>query len=427
MAEAEKGKSGRALRVYQIFFVLALGWLIGRLPELLADGRQEEARLSDTFALSGPASATATMANEVADTTRIAAEVAARVAAEVADQTVARLIAAGWAPQNQQPVQIMLHQPASAAPEVRIIREERPTVGGFYYDLPNGQQTAAAQPSKPQPAAPSIDPVAYELATKGYDALQKGDRRQGVALLKQAAALAPDTAEAGQWKADVGGLTRRWSVSGYTIARDGVIGDPLAASPVLGAGQAGMLASYTLNPLADRRVSIIGRVTASAGANGGLDGQTTEAALGLRVQPWRNIPIKIDGERRFALGIYSRNLWAARISAGSQTETVALGQKLKLDGYAEAGIVGRDKYAGGHAWGGVPLFTLGKTAFDVGAGTWAATQESYGMPASRWDIGPSTRFRIMPWPFFAQIDWRAKVAGNAMPGSGPVFTVAGDF
>jgi len=34
---------------------------------------------------------------------------------------------------------------------------------------------------------------------------------------------------------------------------------------------------------------------------------------------------------------------------------------------------------------------------------------------------------VDPWPFYAQVDWRARVAGNALPGTGPVLTVAGEF
>ena len=252
-------------------------------------------------------------------------------------------------------------------------------------------------------------------------------------LLKAAEAMDPNAPQAESWRNDVKQLTRRWSGGGYVLTREGAGGgDALAASPVLGGGQAGIALGYRLNPLGKQRLSVIGRVSAAAATQGGLDGETTEAALGLRWEPSRKIPIAIDVERRFALGTYSRNAWAGRISGGAQKETQAWGTRLKLEGYAEGGVVEGftntvDLYGGAQARGSVPLFTLGRTRFDAGAGAWGGAQRNYGVTASRLDVGPSSRVWVGPWPFYAQIDWRQKVAGNAQPGSGPVLTVAGEF
>jgi hypothetical protein len=172
-------------------------------------------------------------------------------------------------------------------------------------------------------------------------------------------------------------------------------------------------------------------VAAAAGPDGGIDSETAEAALGVRVQPLPGVPVAVDVERRFALGSFSRSAFAARVSGGAATSTRAFGRRLTLDGYGEAGIVGFDKdpdlYAGGQARGGTPLFALGRVKMDAGAGAWGGVQRSFGVTASRLDLGPSARIDIAPWPFFAQIDYRARVAGNALPGSGPVLTVAGEF
>ena len=376
------------------------------------------------------------------DSARLAAEVASRVAAEVADQTIRSLIAAGWAPPAGGPPPISMAAPQGyAAPPretvVRVVSESAPAP--FAWTLSPSSASAAFVPEaplsgaapKPPAAAPSAETRAHQVATAGYAALKAGDRRQGAAMLAQAAQMAPDAAGAAQWMADARQLTKRWSVAGYVLSRGGGFGDPLAASPVLGGGQAGVAAGYTFNPLSNARLSMVGRVTAAAGPNGGLDGETTEAALGLRLQPFRSVPVAVDVERRFALGTYSRNAWAARVSGGGGQSLKVAGKTLRLEGYGEAGVIGFAEepafYGGAQMRGATPLATFGNVAIDAGGGAWGGAQRDYGFTASRLDLGPSAQFHASPWPFRAQLDSRFRVAGNALPGSGPVITVAGEF
>lgn len=438
MAEA---RAGRAMKAYQIGLVLLVGWAAGRLPQWLSSSEVEEAQLAAVLqpaaarAESGSDGATAVMAAEVA------ARVAAQVAVQVADETVARLLAAGWAPRGEPPVQrIVLEAPRGFVPEqrVRIVTEATPQVLDIRYSLPPASGAAPPAVAAVEPAGKVVEsapratsPAAHATASAGYDAIRAGEREQGVRLLRSAIAMDPDAPQAADWAAEVRQQTRRWSVAAYSLAREGS-GEALAAAPVLGGGQAGAAVAWRVNPLAKQRLSVVGRVTAAARPEGGIDGQTTEAALGLRWEPSRAVPVAVDVERRFALGLYGRNAWAARLSGGAQREVGAFGQRLKLDGYFETGVVEGftstpDLYAGGQIRGGVPLFRLGQTSVDAGAGGWGAVQRSFGQTASRLDLGPSARIRIMPWPFFAQVDYRARVAGNALPGSGPVLTVAGEF
>lgn len=425
-------KSGQALRVYQIVLVLGVGWAAGRLPQLLADTGAEKVRLQAAMGAVGEAPVAASSDDSV----RLAAEVAARVAAGVAEETVARLIAAGWGPRGMDSARIQIQQLPGQPQEtvVRVVTEQAPPLVGVNYTMPAG--TAQAAPEKKPDVAASAPSAAsraaHATASAGYAALKEGDVREGVRLLKAARAMEPDAPEAAVWEADVKQLTRRWSLAAYTLSRGGGSGDPLAASPVLGGGQSGAAVAYMLNPLGQARVSVVGRVTAAAGPEGGIDSETTEAALGLRLQPFRKVPVTVDVERRFALGLYSRNAWAARVSGGSQATVKALGRPVKLEGYGEGGVVEGftkqpDIYGGAQARGATPLFTMGRVDIDAGAGAWGGVQRSYGATASRLDIGPSARFDISPWPFTAQVDYRWRAAGNALPGSGPVITVAGEF
>lgn len=429
-------RQGHALRVYQILFVLALGWLAGRLPGLLDENASERDRLEVAMGVAQP-SDRETMTGPDA-TARLAADVASQVAAEVADQTIRRLIAAGWAP----PAHNVPPAPYPAAPTsretiVRVVSESAPAPL-HAWSLPPAAPETKATPEAPVATAPAATSAAtptetraHQMATAGYAALQAGDRRQAASLLKAAAQMAPEAEGASQWLADSRQLTKRWSVAGYVLSRGGGIGDPLAASPVLGGGQAGAAVGYTLNPLSNSRVSVIGRITAAAGQNGGLDSETTEGALGLRVQPWRSVPVALDVERRFALGTYSRNAWAARISGGTAQTLKVAGKPLKLEGYGEAGVIGFEAepafYGGAQARGATPITRFGNVDIDAGAGAWGGAQRDYGVTASRLDLGPSAQFHMKPWPFRAQVDYRFRVAGNALPGSGPVITVAGEF
>ena len=437
---AEGGRSGSALRVYQVAAILALGWLAGRLPGLLSANDEAKQQLRAAIgSTAGPAKA-------ADDQAMLAADVAARVAAQVAEETIGRLIAAGWGPRNLSLAELPALPGAGPPREtiVRVVTEAAAPVPApapvqQAWSIPPASPPAApAGPvAAPQSLAAAARPVgdgrasrAHGLATAGYAALEAGNRREAVALLDEAARLAPDADGAGQWRADLAQLTKRWSIAGYVLSRSGGVNDPLAASPVLGGGQAGVAAGYVLNPLADARVSVIGRVSAASKASGALDNTTAEAALGLRLQPFRGVPLAIDAERRIALGVVARNGWAVRVAGGDSRDVQLAGRTFRVDSYGEAGAIGFRQtalYGGGQLRAGTALLSLGKVTVDGGAGLWGAAQRDYGRTSSRLDVGPSAQFRIHPWPFRAQVDYRVQAAGNAVPKSGPVITVSGEF
>jgi len=239
--------NGRALRVYQVVFVLAIGWLVGRLPQILADEEAETARLMAVIqpsvdAATGPASAAAGTGNPgyaQVDTARLAADVAAQVAAQVANETVSRLIAAGWGP-RMPPQQIVIQAPPGAfrpmETTVRIVTEPQ-QLARIDYDLPAGSRTmpdamapyVGADAKGGSPVVTGALVQAHAVATQGYAALKAGDKRSGARLLGEAISMAPDSPEAVGWTADVQRLTKRWSIAAYTLARSGGLGDPLAA------------------------------------------------------------------------------------------------------------------------------------------------------------------------------------------------------
>jgi hypothetical protein len=60
--------------------------------------------------------------------------------------------------------------------------------------------------------------------------------------------------------------------------------------------------------------------------------------------------------------------------------------------------------------------------FSAGLGVWGGAQPGL----YRVDVGPRVTMKVRR-NVRVHFDWRQRVAGNALPGSGPAITLAGDF
>jgi len=92
-----------------------------------------------------------------------------------------------------------------------------------------------------------------------------------------------------------------------------------------------------------------------------------------------------------------------------------------VDGYAQAGVVGlksRDLFADG----GFALTRPVYRNFSAGFGVWGGVQPGL----YRVDAGPRVTMRVRR-NVRVHLDWRQRLAGNALPASGPAVTLAGDF
>lgn len=208
----------------------------------------------------------------------------------------------------------------------------------------------------------------------------------------------------------------RWSGSAWIVARGGSGIAPGTLGGQLGGSQAGVRFAYLLDRR--HRIALAGRVTAPLGP--GL----REAALGIEWQPTR-LPLRIVAEQRAALG-GGRGGPAIGVIGGFGPVGVAAG--FRLEGYGEAGAIRRastEAYVDGGARLTRPLAKLGAVRIDLGAGTWGAAQRG----AARFDVGPtlSVAMPIARQPVRLSLDWRARVAGDAHPGSGPALTLGADF
>lgn len=420
-----------ALKAYAVAAVALGGWFAGRLPAMVGDFAAERAALTgaDRVRSAEPAAPAANAGLSQAD--------AAALAAETARATVGQLIAAGWRPPAAM-------QPVAAGRDavrevVRVVTVAQPAAQQAMWALPPGALPAAVPAASMPAPSPALavasatttgpgSPGAWARADAAYAALRRGDRRAAARGLSEAAALEGDTPRGRAWALERRRLTDRWVGEAYTLTRPGP-GSQLAASPVLGGGQVGGTVAFTPDPLARRPVSVIARISAGQDASGRLDTDATEGAIGVR---WRPFPaLALDAERRFAVGAFGRGGWGLRASGGGGASARVAGVRLLADGYAEGGAVWRTGatilYAGGQARVGAPLANIGGLRLNAGAGAWAAGQYGGGSDVSRVDAGPSLRLSGGRLPFDVQADYRAKLGGNAAPGSGPVVTVTGNF
>lgn len=206
----------------------------------------------------------------------------------------------------------------------------------------------------------------------------------------------------------------RLTISAWALLRGDGSG-PLAAGGQLGGSQAGLRARYQLSPALHLATRVSGPLQSNLGK---------EAAIGLDLRPVRSFPLTFLIERRVGLDPGSRDAFGIGAYGGFDR---SIGQ-VRLDGYAQAGVVGlkrRDLYVDGAVRGEHVLVTSDTARFGVGAGIWGGAQPG----AARLDIGPQLVARVPVAAGGVRIgaEWRQRVAGDARPGSGPVLSLGADF
>lgn len=187
------------------------------------------------------------------------------------------------------------------------------------------------------------------------------------------------------------------------------------ASPS-GGGVAPLLGGSQLGGRIDLRLT--GRLSAYGRLSRALVGRgAEEGALGLAWRP-AGVPAAVMIERRQRLGEGGRNGFALLVAGGISDREVAPG--VRLDSYAQAGVVGVDDPAG-FADGRLGLAGRLGPAVSVGAAVYGSAQPG----VARLDAGPELRARLGAMTVAA--GWRARLAGTARPANGPVVTMFADF
>lgn len=201
-----------------------------------------------------------------------------------------------------------------------------------------------------------------------------------------------------------------WSGSFWFAGREGAAAMLAPGQGQLGGSQMGLRVYRPLSPA----VALTGRVSTALATRGG------EVSTGIAL---RRGPVALLAERRFALDGGGRNAWSLTAVAGMSD--IALPLDMRLDGYAQAGVVGRDGFADGAVRIERAIIGGGTSRLSVGGGMWGSIQPGL----SRLDIGPQLVAHTALGGRAVRIsaEWRQRLAGNAAPGSGPALTLGTDF
>jgi hypothetical protein len=204
----------------------------------------------------------------------------------------------------------------------------------------------------------------------------------------------------------------RWSLSAWAFLRRGD-DRQLATGGTLGGSQVGARATYALGDRLFASARLYAPLNRASGAEG---------ALGIEAQPVRTIPLRILAERRQAIGEEGRSAFALLVHGGIDQRPLI--GPVRVDGYAQAGVVGLRSWDG-FVDGQVRLAVPVAKKISLGLGAWGAAQPG----VSRVDVGPHASYRLPLPGGTARIgaEWRMRVAGDARPGSGPTLTLSTDF
>jgi hypothetical protein len=284
-----------------------------------------------------------------------------------------------------------------------------------YYpaSIPGGAPYAVA--SLPAPRSGRLTEIAPEPAAVFYAPIPQLDDWPLSRIASAAMPSRRSATTAGQQSLPqpaLKGRLDRLQLSAWALLRGQPGPAGLATGGTLGGSQAGARLTYNISPLLAATLRSSSPV---GGARGG------EVAAGIKVTPFRSVPVSLIAERRQAIGSTGggRSAFAMFLEGGVYQRPIAWG--FDLDAYAQGGVVGvrrRDLFADGGFTLTRPLFGQ----FAAGFGMWGGVQPDL----YRVDAGPRVSMKVRN-NMRVHFDWRQRVAGNAEPGSGPAVTLAADF
>ena len=219
----------------------------------------------------------------------------------------------------------------------------------------------------------------------------------------------------------------RWSADGWILWRRG--GNGLAASGfawpggAYGASQLGAVVRYRLAPSSPARPVAYLRVTSAMRSPRG-----EELAAGLALRPFGGLPIAAMAEARATRTLGGAIQLRPAAALVSEFPPLELPLGLRGEAYVQAGWVGgrgSTAFVDGQARLERPLAKLGGMELRAGAGAWGGAQQG----ARRLDVGPTATLALPLGTGGGRLsaDWRFRVAGQALPGSGPALTLSAGF
>lgn len=281
----------------------------------------------------------------------------------------------------------------------------RPVAMPFYYPMPVMTHTAAQSTPRRYAGwdriAPSPEPLYY--APLAPDPWPAGPGSSGLQASRQGSP--PFTAPPKPARFD------RLQLSAWALLRGSPGPGTLATGGTLGGSQVGARLTYRFSPA-------LAATLRSSSSAGGV--RAAEVAAGVRWQPLQSIPVALTLERRHGIGRYGGRSAFALFAEGGLYQK-PLFARFSLDAYAQGGVVGarhRDLFFDGGATVTRPVWRN----ISAGVGVWGGVQPGL----YRIDAGPRVSMQVRRG-LRVHADYRQRVAGNALPGSGPALTLAGDF
>ena len=280
------------------------------------------------------------------------------------------------------------------------------------YYVPHPYAIPAAAPAIPPPRPEwSLPSRAGSSAPEFYSPIKPIDEWEVSTLAafpeRRSSAPAPVLAPG-----RVDGRLDRLQLSSWALLRGSPAPGALATGGTLGGSQAGARLTYAFNPWLAASLRTTSPVGGSRGA---------EVAAGVRVIPFRSIPVAITAERRQAISPHGGGRSAFALFAEGGLYRRPMPWSFNLDAYVQAGIVGlssRDLFVDGAFAFTRPVYGR----FSAGMGVWGGAQPG----VYRIDAGPRISVRVRD-NIHAHLDWRQRIVGNAEPASGPALTLAADF
>lgn len=220
----------------------------------------------------------------------------------------------------------------------------------------------------------------------------------------------------------------RWSGDAWLLMRQGGNSQALAGAsapygPTYGANQIGAVLRYRLIPGEGHKL------TAYARAYGALNGTgEREAAAGLSLRPIPAVPVIALAEIRASQFQSGQTHARPAVTLVTEIPPLVLGRRIEAETYVQAGYVGgaaATPFIDGQIRVEKVIAHGAGPELRMGMGAWGGAQQG----ANRIDIGPTLRIGLRQGQVGARIaiDYRLRVRGNAMPGSGPALTLSAGF
>jgi len=217
---------------------------------------------------------------------------------------------------------------------------------------------------------------------------------------------------------------KRWSLDSWVFYRpDGSLRVSQGQFPATyGSSQMGAVFRYKLAPNNDRRP--IAYLRAAAALSGR---KQADVAIGVGARPLAGVPIVAMAEVRASRNGGETEFRPA-VLAVAEIPPIDLPLGMRTETYGQAGYVGGNfatAFADGQARIDRKVGHFDLASIRAGAGVWGGAQKG----AARLDVGPtaSVTFKMANRPVKLAVDYRQRVAGDALPQSGISLTLSSGF